>query len=631
MKRYNYYNATLLPVLLAAIMLSSAGKVQAQQKIDPTVEVEKEFDGKMTNIVKGALNSSIPDSLTSFNLNFNYSIFDKPYKDLYEFSPLPSAQLQGKVKEKYPVLMAKAGLGLPLMPFAAVTFQPELKEGNSLVLNASYDGYFGKNRIAAKGPDGKAGVLKEGADGSDAVTAATDAVLGTGIMYGYNWKRGWLRVGADYSNNFYTYYGFSENSYMYEKYTKAADLEDRKYMKDNLSHRYNQAAISMRVGSSNGKEEYSRFSYNFGVLYRFTSDKVCGSISELFGMEQDKLGENYIKADGEISPANGRYNRFSIGINSENSIYSGLQEYKYGIYEITPQYSFEKGRFAFKAGVKLSGRYKSKDFTDDNHKYFFVKAGLQYNIVKEKLWFVANIDGGNHLNNYSTILEYNKWISPLADIKAGSTPFLVDAGLRGKAYGKLGYDISVKYAVHKGLIQYVNAPSDNMKIWASNAVMAIYSDHNEFTAKGSVYWKSKRLDAGTEIRYTNWTDGKKGTFASGLKPFGYAPFAWKIYGTYNWLERIYVGIGAELRSATPISVEYGTPPESSYWDEDSANEFTAIERDSVLDLNVNAKYVINNNFSVFVHGKNLLNAQIEYLPNYLEKGISFTAGVLVKL
>ena len=94
MKRYNYYNATLLPVLLAAIMLSSAGKVQAQQKIDPTVEVEKEFDGKMTNIVKGALNSSIPDSLTSFNLNFNYSIFDKPYKDLYEFSTLPSAQLQ---------------------------------------------------------------------------------------------------------------------------------------------------------------------------------------------------------------------------------------------------------------------------------------------------------------------------------------------------------------------------------------------------------------------------------------------------------------------------------------------------------------------------------------------------------
>ena len=585
--------------IITILMLAFATALQAQQKIDPTLEVEKDFDGKMSNIVKGALNTSVPDSLTSFNLNFNYSIFDKPYRDLYEFSPLPSAQLQGKTKEKYPVFAAKAALGVPLAPFAAVTFQPELKGGNSLVLNASYDAYFGKKRIASTG-----------ADGSEAVTDATDAVFGTGVVYGYNWRKGWFKLGADYSNNFYTYYGSSEE----------------------FSHRYNQAAINMSVGSTNGEEEQSKFSYNFGVLYRFTSDKVCGAMSELFGMDNDKLGESYIKAVGEISPVNGRYNRFSIGINSENTIYSGMQEYKYGLYEITPQYGFEKGRLSFRAGIKLSGRYKSKDFTDDNHKYFFVKAALQYNIVREKLWFYANIDGGNHLNNYSSILEYNKWISPLADIKAGSTPFLADAGLRGKACGKLGYDISVKYAVHKGLIQYINSPSEDLDIWSNNAVMAAYADHNEFTVKGSINWNSKRFDAGTDIRYTNWTDGKEGTFASGLKPFGQAPFTWNIYGTYNWLERIYLGVSAELRSGAPISLAYGTPSESSYWEGNiSGNSFTVIETGTMLDLNVNARYVINNNFSIFINGNNLLDARLEYLPNYIEKGISFNAGVLVKL
>lgn len=592
MKRY-------ITITITVVMLALATAVQAQQKIDPTLEVEKDFDGKMSNIVKGRLNTTIPDSLTSFNLNFNYSIFDKPYRDLYEFSPLPSAQLQGKTKEKYPVFSAKAGLGVPLAPFAAVTFQPGLKGGNSLVLNASYDGYYGKKRVAATG-----------ADGSEAPADATDAVFGTGIMYGYNWKNGWFKLGADYSNNFYTYYGSSEE----------------------LSHRYNQAAINMRVGSSNGKEQLSRFSYNFGVLYRFTSDKVCSAIAEQLGTGQDKLGESYIKADGEISPVNGRYNRFSIGINSENSIYSGLQEYKYGLYEITPQYGFEKGRFSFRAGVKLSGRYKSKDFTDDNHKYFFVKAALQYNIAREKLWFYANVDGGNHLNNYSTILEYNKWISPIADIKAGSTPFLVDAGLRGKAYGKLGYDISVRYAVHKGLIQYINAPSEDMAILMNNAVVATYANHNEFTAKASIHWKSKRVDAGTLLKYTNWTDGKEGTFANGLKPFGQAPFTWNIYCTYNWLERIYVGVNAELRSAAPISLAYVTPSQSSSWEGNIANNsFSVIETGTMVDLNVNARYVINNSFSLFVNGNNLLNARLEYLPNYIEKGISFNAGVLVKL
>ena len=126
MNRYKLMNSNGVTraVLLVATMFAIVQTMNAQQRIDPTVEVEKEFDSKMTNIVKTPLNTAIPDSLTSFNLDFNYSIFDKPYKDLYEFSPLPSAKLQSSIQEKYPVLMAKAGIGYQLSPIGEIYYHP---------------------------------------------------------------------------------------------------------------------------------------------------------------------------------------------------------------------------------------------------------------------------------------------------------------------------------------------------------------------------------------------------------------------------------------------------------------------------------------------------------------------------
>ena len=54
----------------AALMVQTA----MAQMIDPTVEVQRDFDGRMVNIHKSHLKSNIHDSLSNFNLSFNYSI-----------------------------------------------------------------------------------------------------------------------------------------------------------------------------------------------------------------------------------------------------------------------------------------------------------------------------------------------------------------------------------------------------------------------------------------------------------------------------------------------------------------------------------------------------------------------------
>ena len=102
-------------MILAALLLVAA-KSDAQQTIDPTLEVNRDFDAKLLEISKGKLYTSFNDSLGRFDLSFDYTIFDKPMKDLYEFSPLSSAQVEKSTEAYMPYLFIKAGSNIPLNP-----------------------------------------------------------------------------------------------------------------------------------------------------------------------------------------------------------------------------------------------------------------------------------------------------------------------------------------------------------------------------------------------------------------------------------------------------------------------------------------------------------------------------------
>jgi outer membrane receptor for ferrienterochelin and colicin len=280
-----------------------------------------------------------------------------------------------------------------------------------------------------------------------------------------------------------------------------------------------------------------------------------------------------------------------------------------------------------KAGIKLSGKYKNGDEMKNAgqyHNYIFAVADFSLNLIKEKLWIYANIDGGNKLNSYSSILEENKWISHNIELKSSSTPFIVNGGFKGKFINKLGYNAYVRYAVHKGMLQYAYLPWINNNA-EHNTLSAVYGNSNEFTVGAAINWKSKEFEGGATAEFTNYTDCKKSTLPFGHKPLGYPPFKLDMYGTYNFMERFYAGFSIGYRSKC-----------ESYWGydilatQDQPASYTTSYMKSYLNLSINLKYAINRNFSLFANGENLLNAQIQHLPNYLEKGINFTAGLLVK-
>lgn len=584
-------------MLFAAVALISQNAMA--QNIDPTVEVQRDFDGRMINIHKSHLKSNIHDSLSNFNLSFNYSIFDKPYKDLYEFSPLPSADIQGKTEEKLPVFYAKAGIGYPLAPLAEVRYQPRLKGGNALQLNAFYNGFYSMMNTLSIDENSH-----EIVQNKDIESYSTNTSFGAGATYSHHWKNGKLTLDLGYNANSNSYYGFpvtpnaSTQTPIYRK------MGEKNFMADSCSHNWQQLVAKLSIGSVDAKVSKVRFHYRLDASYLNTADKFL----------QEKLSENYIKVSGEFGPSFGRYNRISIGFNSENALYGGIKEYNYGIYEITPQYTFEKGRFKIKGGVKISGNYSGNDNAGDYHNALSAVGEVSFEIAKRNLWVYGIVDGGNCINSYSMLLMENPWISQHTELKASSIPVLATGGLRGQIRNKFSYNIYAKYAVHKGLLQYIGMPSVPNP---DSRLTAVYSNHREFSAGAVLKWESRSFCAATSVEYSDYTKSRKGTLGDGFRAIGYAPFKWDVDAAWNYRERIWIGITSNFRSATPSW-------NATFFDKE-------IDFKAYLNLGINARYSINRNLSVYLKGENLLNSQIQHYPQYLEKGLSFTAGVLVKL
>ena len=70
-----------------AFIVLAASVPAAAQNLNPTVEVQNSYLGKLIEAGKPQLEMAVPDSLTRFDLDFDYSVMETPYKGGYEFNP----------------------------------------------------------------------------------------------------------------------------------------------------------------------------------------------------------------------------------------------------------------------------------------------------------------------------------------------------------------------------------------------------------------------------------------------------------------------------------------------------------------------------------------------------------------
>lgn len=591
-----------------------AGSISAQN-INPNVEVKRDYENRLPVIHKSKLSTDFNDSLNNFSLNFNYMVFDKSYKDLYEFAPTASAKIQKPDNFHNYTLYARGGVAFPFSPDIFVAYSPILqgiKTGSNfssrsnLMIYASHKSFWGDAPLQGAGykaeeNSNEGELTKHLTEKLSQKEKAHDSRTEAGVVLGHYWKTGRLGASLKYTNGYNRFYG--KNIYLEESGYQGS-------YQDSDSHRFNKIAANLNVGSLNSGTGAGRFDYEASLDYNFVGDNSF-----------EKFKSHYIAAAAEISPRVGKYSNFTVRLSIRNTGTSVLNEScNYGLIDAAPTYNLSHGNWQLSLGGVASIKYTNAS-VGKHHTMIIGMAKAQYRLIKDVLAVYAVADGGNYLNNYSSLLERNPWISPFASCMISSVPVRVTGGITGNINGIVDYDFSTGYSKEKGLPQFITSFENPA------AFDILYSNAEKIFFKAAVGVSTKEFTGNLKMQYDRY---------NGYKPYNYAPFEAKFYGEYNYMQKLFIGLSiyGRNRAVTNFAIGYRMITESDRETTTTRPEYLYSNNTYLkgfVNVGLSARYVINDMLSVYAHADNLLGQRPSFFQQYYQKGISIGGGVIVKL
>ncbi len=475
---------------LAIIFTLLAGVTLSAQNLDPVVEVTNAYSREATGIEKPSQLLPLPDSVSRFNLDFDYSVKPTPYKGAYEFNPYLIEMRPGAMPSPENRLYLSAGAGYSLHPQLDFVWNPVRKDGMRFNLYAHHRSYFGDYRNITFGADA---LEHDGTSLGKGMNANT--LAGAGFLYGY--KGGTFTADFSYRN------------------TSATDF----FMSEHSAAMHNRVQAKLRVKGGR------KFQYEAGTRIGYGAYSAQG---ELFTKTDLSLG-------------------FGIG-KSLLSVGAGLESVSYdlgsaAIWEVMPHYLYSGGHLKARLGVKISGVLHSSD-TDYAYGggFIFPDVSLSFRIAEGAV-LQAAATGGNSLNTYDSLLGLNPYLAGFAWTRDVTVErFNVWGGVKGSASGRFYYDIKAGYKWFDNAFawSYYSTPLLPAMVYAS-PLRTLYAD-------AQMGWRSSSWDVSAHVYYGNTAIPELETE---LEKNVLAPAAFSADGhvLYNWNDRVRVGALVEARSS----------------------------------------------------------------------------------
>ena len=588
-------------IILAAAL--TACTALSAQNLNPTVEVTNDFQGKLMEVEKHGVQMAVPDSLLKFDWNFNYSVFDNPYKGAYEFSPYRIEMKPDATVRDNRRFYLRAGAGYNLHPEAQLVLTPNIKGKFGFSIYDDFKGYFGPYHsitIDRNNKDGLVAPSGETYKGSELSNRA-----GATLRYDAARAIVTLDAGMDFLRTEEQHFG---------------------------GNRMLGGSGALRVRSIG----QAGFLYDINLGWTGLGNQP--EPAPMFSANAVKYTEHDAGLDARFVYHLGG----SHSLRFEPSYHHVIFAEQYGkatanVVDIAPAYVFSDGGFSFQAGVRFSNVWRGSEsspsasyyVTDYKGRKFYPDVRIYYEAVPEKLVLTAKVVGGQHFNTYASYLKDNHHLSLrstqyYSSLSGDATVNTFDAGL-----GVSGRIRSVfQYGFEAGFARYFNAPLDAM------AAMYDYDENTYHTMATAVpvvpvismmnydllyadfdaAVGSDRLDASAHLRVQKSNlkpDMEKGNFAVELPLFsGNADLV------YNWNRRVFAG----------VSAQWATAREGKNFYIAFDNKFDC-HVPGWVDLGVTAEFRANNRFSIWAEGRNLLNQTVMRNFMIVEKGPYFTAGI----
>lgn len=553
-------------IFFAAALLGSADAFG--QNLDPTVVVDRAYEGKLMEVHKPSIEMAVPDTVMKFDLDFDYSVFDTPFRGSYEFRPYVLSMKPDASLDKSRNLYLKAGAGYQLHPVLDLIWSPELRSGWSLDVYADHKSFIGKYHN-----------LHDGSETASDAWSGHDLLSKAGVAGKYDWDRGSVDFGAGY-------YGVVSENFSWSRSYNAMD-----------------AFFSIASKPNPGRNYF----YSLKADYRFAGDALKGI------PEVSSIREHVFTADACIGRAF-KAHRILFDAGADVAGYSNAPWRGAGQFYFEPRYEYRRDRFNVSLGIRVAKIFDS-DEADGTYKAVDVEqvvypdVRVEYILVPDILKVHAAVEGGNRINTYASLLDADHHLNPLSYVPASSpldyTVVKADAhaGLEGNASSRLSYSFSVGYC------SLANAPLEAVVASEDGTFVPFvsYAPYSKWYASLGLRWKSEDVMFDLSTTY----DGIQGdAFVDGpylLKP---AALTGSASFEYNWNRRIYAGVDCMFSSARKGSI------------------YTA---SGYADLGLSAEYALNRSLSFWLRAGNLLGMKVQRSPLYAEKGVYFTLGICLVL
>lgn len=580
----------LFTAAVAAMAISSG---LWAQNINPTVEVVNTYEGRLLEVHKPLSEMAVPDSLLSFRLDFDYDVFDTPYKGAYDFEPyLISMHPTESVEPNK--LFLKAGAGYTLRPTLGFVYSTPAK-GFQWDVYGSFNSYFGDyHRIAYDG---------EKLNSNGETWGGRDMKARLGFNGLREWKASVLKFGAAYDN------------------LSTKDWRNTKSSNGGMAY------ASMRTLEA----APGSFYYDGTLRFSYKSDRQKMAILG----DRPGIGEGLVNLSGEVGPVLDASSRLLFGVDVDMAMYSGLLNSFAGRIALTPKYVFNRDRWNFNLGLSLSALVHSDDtrsllaeYENHSHKgqFIYPMVNVEFQAIPQKLALFASATGGDDINAYSSLQEGNHHFDPAFSLGFGP---LIDytaervnlrIGARGGAMSRLHYE------VYGGVSVKSNAPME--MAYEQDGLMApalIYHDMTLYSAGAKLKLETKIVDAGLNTAFMTTNLQKSTDYDYGFLP---SKISGDVWFRYKWQDRLSAGFDAGFASMRKGCVMAGKDT-----DYDGVIEYVGSPATipGWLDLGIGAEYRLYRRLGLWIRGGNLLGQTIQRNVLYAEKGISVTAGVIVNL
>lgn len=578
-------------VITLIMFLSALGTAYAQE-LDPTVVVNKAYEGKLVQVHKPSFEMAVPDSVTKFNLDFDYLVSEQPYKGADGFTPYVLSMKPTSTVPALRNLYLKAGAGYTLYPTLDVVWSPFSSKSFKLDVYASHRSYIGDYRLFRP------------------------VIPHDGVLVIDRWRQS--GGNKSHNNGYYDLKSVAGVDGRYETASLSAGFDVSYYglASEDLNKKRMYDALDVKLGISSKPKSGSYFNYDVAAAYRFAEDKL-----DYVYYANDYLGEHIIDLDASLGQVMSGGHQILVDVDADFALYSearmpglsdqGLQNMWQ--VSLTPHYVLQKNLWTVDAGVTVS-TYGQIVYPD-------IKAS--YAVIKDAMRIYAHIGGGNKLNTYASLLENNHHVDPRFDVSGCALKDVTverinaSVGIEGRIGSVFSYDLNAGY------VNYGNAFLDAVVITPEPNTDDLqyapgvgYASYQKYFASADWLFLNDAFQFDGNLTY-NYAWGLK----DGAGLFMPAALKGDVSFEYNWSKRIYAGVDCNFSTARKGTVRDITADGFQY----------EAQIRGYADVGVSFEYAFNRDLSIWARGGNLLNMTIQRNPLYAEKGINLTVGICLNL